>query len=161
MLSGDFSAITTVQLKNPVDGTPLTNNQMPQELISTVTRNIVKTFPTPLDASGRVVSGQVAGQDEDLVTARVDWQVSAKHSIFGRFLDANLDKKSTFDGGFTISNAAFPNKALQPFGNSDNSEAFVVLADAEHIVACGVVGVSNPWQVASTIMLAGQLASHA
>lgn len=100
MVSGDFSAIKT-PLRDPRDPsgkTTFAGNQVPQELLSTVTKNIVKTFPTPIDASGTTINGQVAGQDEDLVTARVDWQVSAKHTIFGRFLDANLDKRSTFDG---------------------------------------------------------------
>ena len=100
MVSGDFSAIAT-RLKDPRDPTGLTffsNNQIPVSLLSPVTQNIVKTFPTPIDSSGRVISGQVAGQDEDLISAKIDWQASTKHAFFGRYLYANLNKDSTFDG---------------------------------------------------------------
>jgi hypothetical protein len=113
MTQGDFSA-SPVRLKDPRDPTGQTffsNNQIPVSLLSPVAQNIVKTFPTPLDSSGRVLSGQVAGQDEDLVTARIDWLVNSKHSFFGRYMDAKLDKKSTFDGKNPLSINFF---AVQP-----------------------------------------------
>src|SRR6516164_8427685 len=99
MISGDFSA-STIRLKDPRDPTGQTffpNNQIPASLLSPVTQNIVKTFPTAIDSTGRTVNGQEGGQDEDLVTAKIDWQVSAKHSFYGRYLDAKLDKRSTFE----------------------------------------------------------------
>jgi hypothetical protein len=110
---GDFSA-TKTPLKDPRDPTGLTffpNNQIPASLISPVTQAIVKTFPAPLDATGRTVNGQNAGQDEDLITAKVDWQISAKHSFYGRYLDAILDKRSTFDGKNPLSIGFY---AVQP-----------------------------------------------
>jgi hypothetical protein len=113
MMSGDFSAVGT-PLRDPRDPTGKTffpGYQIPATLISKVTQNIVKTFPAPLDSSGRTLNGQVAGQDEDLVSAKVDWQASTKHSIFGRYLDAKLDKRSTFDGKDPLSIGFF---AVQP-----------------------------------------------
>jgi len=97
MLQGDFSAIPGT-LKDPTTNAPLINNQMPKQYLSTVAANIAKTFPTPVAASGLTLYGLVAGQDEDLVSGKVDWIINAKHSFFGRLLYANLDKKSTFDG---------------------------------------------------------------
>jgi hypothetical protein len=78
-------------------------------MISTVTRNVVRTFPTPIDSSGKTLNSQVAGQDENL--EKVDWQVSTKHSFYGRYLDAMLDKRSTFDGKNPLSIGFF---AVQP-----------------------------------------------
>src|SRR5712691_12590018 len=100
MASGDFGAITA-RLRDPRDPTGQTlfpNNRIPPELLSLVTRNIIKTFPTPIDPSGRTTFGRVAGQDEDLVAAKIDWQASTKHSVFGRYTVANLNKRSTYDG---------------------------------------------------------------
>ena len=100
MVSGDFSAVAA-RLKDPRDPTGqavFPNNQIPPSLLSPVTRNIVKTFPTPIDSSGRTIYGRVAGQDEDLVAAKIDWQASPNHSVFGRYLGANLNKRSTYDG---------------------------------------------------------------
>jgi hypothetical protein len=108
-ISGDFST-SAVRLKDPRDPSGLTffpNNQVPASLLSPVTQNIVKTFPTALDATGRTINGQVGGQDEDLITAKIDWQISTKHSFYGRYLDAKLDKRSTFDGKNPLSISFF------------------------------------------------------
>jgi len=51
-----------------------------------------------VDAGGRHVYGLVSNQDDDLVSARMDYQASAKHSVFGRLFYANLNVGSTFDG---------------------------------------------------------------
>jgi hypothetical protein len=113
MASGNFSAIAT-SLKDPRDPTGQTffpGNQVPTSLLSPVSLNILKTFPTPIDASGRTINGQVAGQDENLTTAKIDWQVNPKHTVFGRYLDASLDKRSTFDGKNPLSINFF---AVQP-----------------------------------------------
>jgi hypothetical protein len=112
-ISGDFST-SAVRLKDPRDPSGQTffpNNQVPASLLSPVTQNIVKTFPTALDATGRTINGQEGGQDEDLITAKIDWQISTKHSFYGRYLDAKLNKRSTFDGKNPLSISFF---AVQP-----------------------------------------------
>ena len=50
--------------------------------ISPVATNIVKTFAATVDAIGTTRYGQVAAQDEDLASAKVDWQATSKHSLF-------------------------------------------------------------------------------
>jgi hypothetical protein len=110
MAAGNFSAIAT-KLKDPRDPTGQTffpNNQIPLSLISPVATNILKTFPATIDASGRTIAGLVAGLDEDLITAKIDYQVNSKHTVFGRYLDANLNKASTFDGKNPLSINFFP-----------------------------------------------------
>ena len=42
--------------------------------------------------------GYVANQHEDLYVGRIDWQKSAKNSIFGRFSAGYLNVASTYDG---------------------------------------------------------------
>jgi hypothetical protein len=51
---------------------------------------------------------------------------------------------------FTISNAAFPGKVLQPAGNSKNSGVGVVLGDPASVSV--VTQVRNPWQVSSPLL---------
>ena len=60
--------------------------------------NIVKTFPVTNDPCGRTLYGLVANQDEDQVVAKVDYQISPKQSIFGRFMLGRLNQGSTYDG---------------------------------------------------------------
>jgi len=57
---------------------------------------------------------------------------------------------------FTIWNAAFPGKVLQPSGGSNNSGIPVVLGDpqATHF---GVFHIPNPWQVTSPLLSSGQV----
>jgi hypothetical protein len=65
-----------------------------------------------------------------------------------------LDKTS-----FTIWNAAFPGKVLQPSGGSNDSGIPVVLGDrqATHI---GVEHTPNPWQVTSPLLSSGEVVHH-
>jgi hypothetical protein len=51
--------------------------------------------------------------------------------------------------GFTISNAAFPGKVLQPSGGSNNSGIPVILGSPE---ALGPLRTPNPWQVTSPLL---------
>ena len=60
--------------------------------------NIAKTFPVTNQSCGRTLYGRVADQDEDLVTTKIDYTISTKHTIFGRFMLGNLYTTSTYDG---------------------------------------------------------------
>ena len=55
--------------------------------------------------------------------------------------------------GYTVSNAAFPGKVLQPLGDSGNSGVVVVLADPQ--AANNVLQTPNPWQVTSPLLSTG------
>ena len=94
MANGDFTSLSTVLPAS----LGFVGNRISPALLNPVALNIVKTIPTPSDASGRLLYGLVANQDENLFSGRVDYQLSSKHSIFGRFLSAQLKQSSTFDG---------------------------------------------------------------
>ena len=51
-----------------------------------------------MDPSGRTNYDLIGNQDEDMVTGRIDYQVNSKHTFFGRYMGAKLNKASTFDG---------------------------------------------------------------
>ena len=51
------------------------------------TSNISKTFPRHRRSLRQnTLHGLVADQDENLVTAKMDWQISDKNSFFGRYM---------------------------------------------------------------------------
>jgi phospholipase C len=60
---------------------------------------------------------------------------------------------------FTISNAAFPGKVLQPSGNSNASGVPVVLADPAKTTG-GIHAVANPWVVTSPLISGGPVVTE-
>src|SRR5207302_1393198 len=53
--------------------------------------------PTTTDPCGKVTIGRKAGSDEYLTVGRMDYQLSDKHSLFGRYLSAVYNQPSDFD----------------------------------------------------------------
>src|SRR5678815_5606754 len=94
MATGDFSSIKAALPAS----LGFVNNQIPVTSLSPVALNILKTLPAISDPTGRALYGLVSNQDEDLITGKVDYQVNAKHSVFGRFTSAKLKQTSTYDG---------------------------------------------------------------
>jgi hypothetical protein len=70
---------------------------------------MMKTFPATTDPCGRTVYPLVADQDENLYVAKVDYQISDKQSLFGRFMAGDLTTASTYDGKnpLSINTAAY------------------------------------------------------
>src|SRR5436309_4964889 len=106
-LNGDFTALASPACNNGglINGTGLlpaslgfVDNKISPSLLNPVAVNISKTFPVTNNPCGRTLYGRVADQDEDLVTAKIDYTISPKHSIFGRFMLGNLYTTSTYDG---------------------------------------------------------------
>ena len=95
MAQGDFSAIKTPL---PASLGFTASNQISSALLSPVAQNILRTIPPTSDPTGRTLYGLVAKQDEDLVTAKLDYQVNTQHSVFGRFASAKLNVGSSYDG---------------------------------------------------------------
>ena len=103
MAAGDFTAIATPSCNNGKAVTlpaalGFVNNRISPTLLNPVALNLLKTLPTPTNECGRVQFGLVANQDEDLTAFKVDYQMSAKNSMFARFTSAHLNVGSTFDG---------------------------------------------------------------
>jgi len=102
-LNGDFTALASAACNNGVQKTlpaslGFVNNQLPPTLLNPVSVNVAKTFPVTPDPCGHVLYGLVANQDENLYVSKVDYQINAKHSIFGRYMLGKLDQGSTYDG---------------------------------------------------------------
>jgi hypothetical protein len=98
MARGDFSAIPNCYGKQLPASLGFSGNQIPKTSLNTVALNIFDTIPASSDPCGKTSFGLVSNQDENLVSAKADYQVTPKHSIFGRIYSAKLNVGSTFDG---------------------------------------------------------------
>jgi hypothetical protein len=111
-LTGDFTALASPACNGGVQKTlssslGFVNNRISSSLLNPVALNIMKTFPVSNDSCGRTLYGLVANQDETQVAAKVDWQISDKHSFFGRYMLGNLTQGSTFDGKDPLSISSY------------------------------------------------------
>ena len=68
------------------------NNMIAPSLLNPVAVNIMKTFPVTNDPCGRTLYALVADQDENQYVAKMDWQISDKNSLFGRFMLGDLNQ---------------------------------------------------------------------
>src|SRR5205823_1422382 len=78
--------------------TGFVGNRISPSSFNPVTLNIIKTMPISADPCGRTIYGYNAGLDENIIVGRLDYQLSEKHSIFGRYSGGHLHNQSTFDG---------------------------------------------------------------
>ena len=95
MLRGDFTAFASAACNG---GTPLTlrapfvNNQVSPALFSPAAVKLVSYLPKADDQQcGQVTYEQPADRKEGQALGRVDYQLSANHSLFGRYM-ATFDK---------------------------------------------------------------------
>ena len=98
---GDLSSVTAT-IRDPLTGAAFAGNQIPVGRISGVANGIINNlalYPLP----NRVVSGGITGNyvGETLTTiranqgdGRIDWNVSSKDKIFGRFSIAEYESKN-------------------------------------------------------------------
>ena len=101
MLQGDFTTFASAACQGPAAKTlsaPFVDNRISPDRLDPVAVRFAKTLPTASNDCGAVKFGYVANQHEDLIVGRIDWQKSAKNSIFGRFSAGYLDVASTYDG---------------------------------------------------------------
>ena len=121
MLNGDFTAFASAacQGSNKTLAAPFVNNQISPALFSTPALNFIKHLPVAqANQCGLVQYGIVSDNTEHQLLGRVDYQVSMKHSLYGRYFFANYKNPVTYD----------PNNVLtaNKTGVDDQSQSFVL-----------------------------------
>src|SRR2546427_6782953 len=88
MLAGDFTTFASAvcQGRNFILGTPFVNNRLPASAISAAAVNIAKRLPAPVDQCGRTNFGNPTKSNEYFPIGKLDYQMSAAHSMFGRYM---------------------------------------------------------------------------
>ena len=101
-LSGDFTALASPACSGTQKTLPSTlgfvDNKIDPSQLNKVAVAIAKTFPVTNDPCGRTLYGLVANQDEDQVVSKIDYTITSKQSVFGRFMLGRLNTGSTYDG---------------------------------------------------------------
>lgn len=104
MLNGDFSDLlhtsSPVQLVNPSNGQPFSNNMIPVSMFSPVAQALAGSLPRTDDPTGRVVlAGQHSNQDYNEFTTKLDWNpLATQHVSFRSFYD-NFNLPAQNGGG--------------------------------------------------------------
>ena len=83
-------------------------NQIAPAALSPVALKISSLLPTPADPCGKVTYGILGNSNESIGVARIDYQLSPKHSFFGRMILADLEGPGAYDGrnALTFNSAA-------------------------------------------------------
>ena len=102
MLAGDFTTVASPACNGGRQVTlaasqGFTNNQISPARFDPVALKIVSLLPTTGDPCGKVTFGFKANRDEHLVVTRLDYQQSAKQSLFGRMTISDLNVQPTYD----------------------------------------------------------------
>jgi len=95
MLAGDFSTVASTACR----ATPLTlpaslgfaNNQISPTRFDPISLNLQKYLPTPTDPCGRITFAPPASFNESQGVAKVDYQMTEKHSMFGRYFVSHYE----------------------------------------------------------------------
>jgi len=90
--TGNFGSTA---IKDPLTGLPFANNQIPPERISPAAQELIDQFvPRANSGANRYIASPDTVDDRDLLGTRVDYQVSQRHSLLGRFLLTKTDSET-------------------------------------------------------------------
>jgi hypothetical protein len=86
LLSGDFSSLATA-IRDPLTGQPFPGNVIPASRFSNFAKTLGPTVPAPnLDGANNFRAIKAFNDDADTADVRLDQVVSAKHTLFERYL---------------------------------------------------------------------------
>jgi hypothetical protein len=102
MLAGDFTQFASPACNGGRQVTlkaPFVNNQVSPTQFSPAAMNIAKRLPTTNDPCGLINFGVANNQDQRQPLVRVDYQLSAKHAFFGRYMATQVLQPPGYSGG--------------------------------------------------------------
>jgi hypothetical protein len=100
MLAGDFTDFASPACNSGRQITlraPFSNNRTDPALFSRPALNMVATFPAAEDPCGRSTYGAQEKRDEIQIVTKVDYQATAAHSLFGRYLVSTLNLPTPYE----------------------------------------------------------------
>ena len=116
-LQGDWTQMTSPACnggRQIVLKAPFVNNKIDPALYSLPAVNLVKHFPAVDNPCGTDAFGRVANSNEQSLVARLDYQLSTKNQIFGRYQEAILDQPTDYNGKdiLSMSQASYARHAI-------------------------------------------------
>ena len=101
MLAGDFTAVASPQCNGGRQITlraPYVNNRIDPALFSRAGLTFAKKFPTSTDPCGQITFGVASDRDDAQGLVKIDYQLGADHSIFGRYMIAHFTAPPGYAG---------------------------------------------------------------
>ena len=105
-LSGDFSTLESPAcqssgvarvIDDPATGLPLTNDRIDPNRFDPAAVKLATFLPKTTNPCGQVSYGVPVQSNESQYITRVDWTLSSKHSLFGRYLYDDYDLAAFWD----------------------------------------------------------------
>jgi hypothetical protein len=104
-----------ITLKDPTTGNPFPGNIIPVSRFDAASEKLLsKYIPTSTDPCGLLLYGQPANNPDWQVIGRVDYIVSDKHTMYGRYYNYNYTAQAFFNGTNALTTGPNP-------GNRDNT----------------------------------------
>lgn len=126
-LAGDFSVLDGAGcqakgvariVNDPTTGNPLPNFRISPTLFDPAAVALSKYLPQTSDPCGKVSYGIPVQSDETQIVTRVDWIVSARHSLYGRYFSDSYNLAAFFDPHDILVTSAT--------GNDEHAQTFVL-----------------------------------
>jgi carboxypeptidase family protein len=102
MLAGDFTTFASPQCnggRQVALRAPYVNNRIDPALFSRAAVNLVRRLPTTTDPCGQITFEVKGDRDEKQTLAKVDYQLGAAHSFFGRYFVTRYTQPPGYAGG--------------------------------------------------------------
>jgi hypothetical protein len=135
MFKGDFSVFASPACQNgrviaPLRA-PFVENKVDPARFSPTALKIASRLPKALDACGRYLTGNILHENDHQIPARVDYQLSSKHTLFGRYMLTKIQVALPFelDSSDVLTAGAF--------GSNDQSHSLTI--GSTYIVSPNVV----------------------
>ena len=99
MLAGDFTAFASPACNGGRQialRAPFVNNRLSPALFSPAALNVAEKLPKSTDPCGAITYGAPADDDEWQAVAKIDFQLSANHSVFGRYLHTDFSAQAAW-----------------------------------------------------------------
>jgi hypothetical protein len=102
MLAGDFTAFGSPACNNGRQvnlGGGFVGNRITPALFSPAALNIARRLPATTDPCGQITYQTADDSNEGQAIGRLDYQLSADHSVFGRYMATFIKKSPAYEGG--------------------------------------------------------------
>jgi hypothetical protein len=98
MLAGDFTAFASAacQGRNVTLAAPFAGNRVSPTLFSPAALNLARRLPSTTDPCGQLTYTTTDDRDEGQAVGRIDYQWTANHSLFGRYMATFHQKPAPF-----------------------------------------------------------------
>jgi len=150
MLAGDFTTFASPACNGGRQITlraPFVNNRIDPTLFSRPAMRIASKLPSTSDPCGRFNYGVPRREDDHTAIGRIDYQRSASHSIFGRYLIDSIDSPPSFNADKNVLNAL-------DTGNTGLAQAFTI--GDTYLIGANIV---NAFRVTANRIAAAKLAA--